>query len=89
MIVIDLPLPGNCRAPENAEDFGDDATVGLHVQRRVLARDLEYRAFHDFGLFLGWRWESFVVGILDPNYRIAGVERFATLDQLKSVWILD
>ena len=84
------------RRPTGPDDFGDAATVGLHVMRRGKGfQDLNIET--DFGLYMGEQHfagtsaiihRQWCVGIIDAGNNITGFESFSTLEELKREWRL-
>lgn len=74
---------GPFRELKTPDDWGDDATIGVHLKRKntniISAKE------SDFGRFLG----GTLVGIKNWEGRIISGELFDSLDELKSIWVID
>lgn len=80
---------GPKRDPRNQHDFGDNATIGVHLKRIGISFH-DYQDELDFALFLGAQDDGYVVAIKNMDASdIVGAEVFETLEQLKQVWELD
>lgn len=92
-LYLDAPVLQRQRVSTSEDDFGDERTIGRHVKRRgvsIDAADIE----KDYGLFLGWKNDRWHVGIKSLAFmfgdeRFEGGESYATLEELKSEWVLD
>lgn len=78
------------RRPTAIDDFGDEATIGLHLKRK--GRDDVQR---DFGLYLGEHHGLWIVGIKHCTWwtggcgRLTRLESYGSLERLKRLWELD
>lgn len=87
-ILMDISLFGKKRIPRTADDFGDVATIGLHLKKRTPQTGIpdDY-----FGRYLGQlnngKWG---VGIKDlMTWEITSIVEYEDLDELKRNWQLD
>lgn len=74
------------RVATSSDDFGDEATVGLHLKRR---RKIDRDANGDFGIFAGEVDGTWLVAIKNAVWRIEGAEAYSSLKELKEAWELD
>ena len=85
---IHLPI----RKPKSAFDFGDRATIGMHLKRNDYSIS-EPAVVGSFGIYLGEQDGTFVVGIKSLGSMsvldLVGIEEYKTLEELKQVWRLD
>jgi hypothetical protein len=73
------------RVATSSDDFGDEATVGLHLMRRKKNRDVN----SDYGIFAGEVDGTWLVAIKNAVWRIEGAEAYSSLKELKEAWELD
>lgn len=85
------------RIPISTSDFGDKATIGMHLKR--IGYSLETAKDGTFGLYLGMH-EEMHNGVHEKQWIVAlkclnifdglcGYESYDSLDDLKSEWQLD
>lgn len=80
-------LLNKCRVATHADDFGDEATVGLRVKKR---KSFDEFQDHDFGIFLGKQEGKFCIGtcvIMDfvPNR----ISLYDSSEEMHRDWQLD
>lgn len=85
--VANTALPVEKRTPTGPFDFGDPATVLLHVKR--VGTSIENDCDDAFGRYLGEHDTGFAVLVTHVDYTPKAVEVFATLEDLKKQWQLD
>ena len=87
-VVVNAELFGKKRKPHHENDFGDTATVGLHLKRRGI--DFADLKDHDFGIYLGSVNNKFHVGTM-AVYEFAPTKlvSYDNLNDLKKAWTLD
>ncbi len=85
-ILFNSALWGKRRRIKNRQDFGDEASVGVHLRREGLK---DYKD-HDFGIYLGEHFKCFYVGtMLILKFQPTRLEVFDTLSELKEQWEVD
>lgn len=87
-VLMNAPLFEPKRTPYAEYDFGDEATVGLHV--KISGKGICDAKDHDFGIYLGEYKGKFHVGtstIMD--FVPSRLESFDSLEELKMKWVLD
>lgn len=80
--------PLEFRTPTGPLDYGDAATVGLHVKRTDLDLN-DLNADDAFGMYLGEHQDGFVILITDLFSRPMVAEVFPTIEEMKEAWRLD
>lgn len=86
-IVVQAPLTGIKRIPQNIDDYGDDATVGMRLKKRK-----ERCTFmdHDYGVYLGTYNQQYHVGTCEcGSYMPSRLVSYRSLEDLKKEWLLD
>jgi hypothetical protein len=82
--------PEQTRIPTNALDFGDDATIGLHLKRvGYTLSDTTQDENQVFGRYLGRHPDGYVVAVSGVLTGFHTCEIFAFLPELKQHWQLD
>jgi hypothetical protein len=70
------------RRPMNEDDWGDSATIGLHLK----TRDPKSEAFaYQFAIYLGGN----KIGIIDWSSHIVNSIQYITSEEMHEKWILD
>lgn len=87
-VLMDTSIFGEKRKPVSAFDFGDQATIGLHLKR--CGKNIENFVDYDFGIYLGESYGKFHVGTMKiMEFKPEKLESFSTLEELKQQWMLD
>lgn len=77
-----LSSPPNTRKCLNEDDWGDEATIGLHVK----TKDPTSKAFKSqFGIYLG----DGEIGLIDLKNKFVGKIKYLNLKVMKETWVLD
>lgn len=86
----DTVWPDEARSPKDAFDFGDDATVGLHVKRVGYSlSDNTLDPNQVFGRYLGRHPDGYVVVVTGLLTGPHSCEIYDFLPELKQQWQLD
>lgn len=87
-VIMNSAILGRKRIAKSANDFGDDATVGLQLKR--LRKTMANYEDHDFAFYLGMVNGKFHVGTHEiGTFMPTKLESFDNLDDLKREWELD
>lgn len=82
--------PDQPRTPTDAFDFGDDATIGLHLKRvGYTLSDTALDVNQVFGRYLGRHPDGYVVAVSGLLHDFHTCEIYDFLPELKRQWQLD